>query len=75
MSANVINLRQVRKQRERAARRKQADENREEHGRTKTEREQTARDAATKARRFDGHWLDRPGLDTSDDPAKDRDQP
>ena len=52
MSDNVINLRQVRKQRERAARRKQADENREKHGRTKTEREQIARDAASKSAPF-----------------------
>ena len=74
MSANVINLRQVRKQRERADRRKQADENREKHGRTRAEREQAVRDAAAKARRLDGHWLDQPDTDTSDDTAKDRDE-
>jgi len=71
MTGNVINLRQVRKQRERAARRQQADENRDKHGRTRAEREQVARDAETRARRLDGHWLDQTEVDARAGPSAD----
>ena len=61
MTSKVVNLRQARKQRERAARRREAEANRQHYGRTRAEREQAARDAEAKARHLDGHWLDRPG--------------
>lgn len=73
MSSNVVNLRQARKQRERAARRQQADANRERHGRTRAEREQAARDAEAKARRLDGHWLDQTDPEAGSSRTPDRD--
>ena len=73
MTSKVVNLRQARKQRERAARRQEAEANRRHHGRTRAEREQAARDAEAKARHLDGHWLDRtePEAGTADKPERD----
>ena len=70
MPSNVINLRQARKQRERAARRQHADENRARHGRTRAERAQAVRDAEEKARRLDGHWLDQGDADAIPEPGR-----
>ncbi|MFT5506975.1 MAG: hypothetical protein ACI89J_000038 [Hyphomicrobiaceae bacterium] len=79
MSADVINLRQARKQREREARVKQAEENRVKHGRKKVEREQTERQAKTQAELLDGHWLDQPAENSpghaADDDGTDQDKP
>ncbi|MGI9478971.1 MAG: DUF4169 family protein [Hyphomicrobiaceae bacterium] len=73
MTGNVINLRQARKQRERDARRKKADENREKHGRKRAEREQAARDAEAQARRLDGHWLSQVDAEAVPDREKEQD--
>ena len=64
MSADVINLRQARKLREREARRRQAEENRVKHGRKKAEREQAEKEAKAKAELLDGHWLGQPAAST-----------
>ena len=79
MSADVINLRQARKRREREAGRKQADENRVKHGRKKVEREHAEREAKAQAELLDGHWLDQsveksPNNASADD-GTDQDKP
>ena len=74
MSSNVVNLRQVRKQRERAARRQKADENRVRHGRTRAERAQAKRESETKAQRLDGHWLDQDKGHDGAGPGQGRDE-
>lgn len=76
MSDNVINLRQVRKQRDREARRKQAEDNRVEHGRKKAERERAAKEARAQAELLDGHWLGQSRqVDQGDAPASNGPQP
>lgn len=60
---DIVNLRAVRKQRERAAREAEAAANRSRFGRTKTQKRQEAA-AADKARQdLDGKRLDRPDED------------
>lgn len=54
MSAEIVNLRQIRKQKARAAKQAQAAENRVVHGRTKAEREREAAARAHAARALDG---------------------
>lgn len=52
--AEIINLRQVRKARSRAADKAQADANRAQHGRTKSERRSTEAEIARRDRIVDG---------------------
>lgn len=54
MSAEIINLRQVRKLKARTARERLAEENRQRFGRTRTERERTEAEAELNVRRLDG---------------------
>ena len=61
MTARIVNLRQFRKRKAREARRKEADANAVEHGRTGAERELTGKLADLDTRRLDGHRRDDPG--------------
>lgn len=72
MNDNVINLRQVRKRRERAARRIEAEENRVKHGRKKVERERAAKEAKAQAELLDGHWLDKSREQDQDGAPQDK---
>lgn len=73
MSAEIVNLRKARKARDRAAKKKQAEENRVRFGRPKAERVQTRTDEALIRRRLDAHRRDTPdgdgksGSDESDE--------
>ena len=58
MNARIVNLRAARKRKEREARRKAADENAVEHGRSKAERKLTGRLAEIEQARLDGHKRD-----------------
>ena len=57
--AEIINLRQVRKQKARAQAEKTAEQNRIAFGRTKAERKLTEAERDKAARHIDGHKLDR----------------
>lgn len=57
--AEIINLRQARKQKVRAEAAKTAEQNRISFGRTKTERKLTEAERDKAARHIDGHKLDR----------------
>jgi len=57
--AEIINLRQVRKQKARAEAEKTAEQNRISFGRTKAERKLTEAERDKAARHIDGHKLDR----------------
>ena len=57
--AEIINLRQVRKQKARAEAEKTAEQNRIAFGRTKAERKLTEAERDKAARHIDGHKLDR----------------
>ena len=57
--AEIINLRQVRKQKARAEAEKTAEQNRMAFGRTKAERKLTEAERDKAARHIDGHKLDR----------------
>ena len=57
--AEIINLRQVRKQKARAEAGKTAEQNRISFGRTKAERKLTEAERDKAARHIDGHKLDR----------------
>ncbi|MBE9635730.1 DUF4169 family protein [Salipiger mangrovisoli] len=56
--SNVINLNRFRKDRARAEKRAQADENAARHGRSKAEKQREATEAAKTARDLDGHRLE-----------------
>ncbi|SDG24409.1 DUF4169 family protein [Alloyangia pacifica] len=58
--SNVINLNRFRKDRARAEKRAQADENAARHGRSKAERQRETNAAAKSARDLEGHKLDTP---------------
>ena len=58
---DLVNLRRVRKGRERDERARQAEENRARFGRTAAEREGGAAAEAKAARHLDGHRLRSPG--------------
>lgn len=60
MSAEIINLRQVRKQRQKDQKEAEAEENRARHGLTKAEKSRQQQDADKLARDIDGHLLDGP---------------
>lgn len=64
MSAEIVNLRQVRKQKKRTDREKQAEDNRRKFGRTKAEREAARRRREDLEKQVDGHRLS-----SSDAPA------
>lgn len=53
--AEIVNLRQARKQKSRAAKDVQAEQNRILFGRTKAEKQQQAAEKALAARKIDGH--------------------
>lgn len=57
--AEIINLRQARKQKARAQAEKTAEQNRIAFGRTKAERKLTEAERDKAARHIDGHKLDR----------------
>lgn len=57
--AEIINLRQVRKQKARAEAERVAEQNRISFGRTKAERSLTEAERDKAARHIDGHWRDR----------------
>lgn len=57
---DIVNLRTVRKQRERATREAEAAANRSRFGRTKGQKRQDADDAARARRDLDGKRLERP---------------
>ncbi|WP_305986196.1 DUF4169 family protein [Roseibium sp. MMSF_3544] len=65
MSAEIVNLRQVRKQKDRADKEKRAADNRLKFGRTKAERDAARRRREDLEKQVDGHRL--PGAETSDD--------
>lgn len=54
MTADIVNLRQVRKQRARAEKERQAAENRAKHGQTKAARRHEAANKALDKKRLDG---------------------
>lgn len=57
MSAEIVNLRQVRKQKKRTDREKQAEDNRRKFGRTKAEREAARRRREDLEKQVDSHRL------------------
>lgn len=59
MGDNVINLRQARKQRARAAKAARADENRHKFGRSKADKQREAGEQDRAARHVEGHKLPR----------------
>lgn len=64
MSAEIVNLRQVRKQKKRTDREKQAEDNRRKFGRTKAEREAARRRREDLEKQVDGHRLSSSEADT-----------
>jgi Domain of unknown function (DUF4169) len=54
MSADIVNLRKVRKDKARAKKAKRADENSAKFGRSKAEREKTTAETELTRRRFEG---------------------
>ncbi|MEO1151219.1 MAG: DUF4169 family protein [Pseudomonadota bacterium] len=60
MPNEVVNLKQARKKRKRAAKASKAKANREKFGRTKTEKVLAERDADTAKADLDGHKLEKP---------------
>ncbi|OJJ11348.1 hypothetical protein BKI51_14610 [Alphaproteobacteria bacterium AO1-B] len=60
MSAEIVNLRQARKQKQRQTKEKTAESNRQKFGRTKAEREADRRRQDMLEKQVDGHKLDCP---------------
>ena len=58
MMVEIINLRRVRKQKQRSDAAQQAAENRALHGRTKADKQKDAQEQARAERAHDGHKLD-----------------
>lgn len=58
MSADIVNLRTVRKRKARAEKEKQAAHNRARFGRSKAEKDKTAAEQALARRHIDGHQRD-----------------
>jgi hypothetical protein len=58
MTADIINLRQARKQKARADKDIQASENRAKFGRSKVERQREATESARVQKLFDGHKVE-----------------
>ncbi len=63
MTADIVNLRQARKAKARAAGEKRAEENRVKFGRTKRERKELEASEALRVRRLEGHQRDAPSGD------------
>jgi hypothetical protein len=59
MSADIVNLRRVRKAKARAERTRAAEENRRVHGRSKAEKIRQEDEQARQDRHLDGHRRDR----------------
>jgi hypothetical protein len=68
MSADIVNLKQFRKQRARAEKEEEASRNRAQFGRTKLERAESAAEVARGAKLLDGARLEPPQNDGRDDP-------
>jgi len=66
VTAQIVNLRMARKQRERAAKQTRAAANREKFGRSKAERAKREAAGEQEAAYLDGHWIG-PRLDARDD--------
>lgn len=56
--ADIINLRQKRKEKARSEKEKQAEANRQKHGRTKAEKKHTKMESEIAERRLEGHKRD-----------------
>ncbi|WP_029060875.1 DUF4169 family protein [Labrenzia sp. DG1229] len=69
MSAEIVNLRQVRKQRKRTDKEKQAEDNRRKFGRTKEERDGARRRREHLENQIDSHRL--PGSGSSSETETD----
>ena len=67
MNDNVVNLRQVRKQKARALKAARADENRRKFGRSKADKQRDGDERDRAARHLDGHELQR----DRDTPSRD----
>lgn len=67
MSAEIINLRQVRKQKQRQDKEKSAEDNRRKYGRSKAEREAARRRRSDLESQVDGHKLEKPDAAPPDD--------
>ncbi|MTI19169.1 DUF4169 family protein [Rhodobacteraceae bacterium RKSG542] len=57
MSADIVNLRQARKNKARQDKERQAEENRRVHGRTKAEKNITSFERSKSAKDHEGHFL------------------
>ncbi|MCK5934453.1 MAG: DUF4169 family protein [Fulvimarina manganoxydans] len=64
--AEIVNLRQARKRRDRQIREAEADANRARHGQSKPEKTRRANEQATAEAHLDGHRLDRTKTPPSD---------
>ncbi|MBN8181936.1 DUF4169 family protein [Roseibium aggregatum] len=62
MSAEIINLRMVRKQKNRQVKEKTAEDNRRKYGRSKAEREAARQRRETLETHVDGHLLEKPDV-------------
>ena len=60
MAAEIVNLRQARKSRDRAEKEKRAEANRAKFGRSKGEKIRQERHSETDAQHLDGHRLEKP---------------
>ncbi|QDG76864.1 DUF4169 family protein [Labrenzia sp. PHM005] len=69
MSAEIVNLRQARKQKQRQDKEKTASDNRQKYGRSKAERDAARRRREALEKQVDGHLLDK--AETSRDPGDD----
>ena len=63
MAAEIVNLRQARKSRNRAEKEKRAEANRAKFGRSKGEKMRQELQSETDAKHLDGHRLEEPGGD------------
>jgi len=67
MTAKIINLKQVRKQRQRAEKEKLSAAARKKHGRSKAEKQAEKQDIQNNIRHLDGHHLDGDKIDDHTD--------
>lgn len=65
MSAEIVNLRQARKRKQRETRDKEAEDNRRKFGRTKAERDAARRRRDELEKKVDGHRLSPSGDDST----------
>ncbi len=64
MSAEIVNLRQVRKQKQRQDKEKTAENNRQKFGRSKAEREAARQRRESLESQLDGHLMDNSGTNS-----------